>query len=78
MKNKTKSEIIIKMNHIDNANRLLIFLKNALDVADMGGDIYLEYDEATKGKFFIGHDVMSLGVEHRIICEETGEDTYNE
>ena len=66
MKNKTKSEIIIKMNHIDNANRLFLFLKKALKVADMGGDIYLEYDGAEKERVCIGHDMRALSVEHKI------------
>ena len=66
MKNRTKSEITIKMNHIDNANRLYLFLKKALKVADMGGDIYFEYDGAEKEKVCIGHDVRALDVEHRI------------
>jgi len=64
MKNKTKSEIIIKMNHIDNANRLFLFLKKAFKVANMGGDIYFEYDGAEKEKICIGHDVRAVGVEH--------------
>jgi hypothetical protein len=37
MRNNTKSEIIITMNHIDNASRLFDFLKKALSVGDMGG-----------------------------------------
>jgi len=54
MKNRTKSEIIIKMNHIDKANRLYLFLKKAL------------YDGAEKEKVCIGHDVSALDVEYRI------------
>ena len=66
MRNNTKSEIIITMNHIDNANRLFLFLKKALKVADMGGDIFLEYDGAKKEKICIGHDVRMKEIRHVI------------
>lgn len=64
MLNKTKSEITIKMNHIDNANRLFKFLKLALEVGDMGGDLVLTYDGAEKASIFIGHDVSSQEIRH--------------
>lgn len=66
MKNYTKSEIVISMSHIDNANRLFKFLKNALKVGDMGGDLLLTYDGAEKNTFKIGHDVKCKNVKHVI------------
>ena len=70
MKNKTNSEIVIKMNHIDNANRLYKFLRDALSVADMGGDLILTYDGAEKESKTIGHDVRALEVIHNISEEK--------
>jgi hypothetical protein len=66
MKNRTKSEIIITMNHIDNADRLFDFLKKALSVGDMGGDLLLTYDGAEKDTHCIGHDVNCKGIKHVI------------
>ena len=66
MKNNTQSEIIITMNHIDNANRLFMFLKKALEVGDMGGDLTLTYDGAETESTIIGHDVRMKEIRHVI------------
>jgi len=66
VKNNTKSDIIITMNHIDNADRLFQFLKKALEVADMGGDLILKYDGAETGSKTIGHDVRIKEIRHVI------------
>ena len=67
MRNDTKSEIIIIMNHIDNADRLFKFLKEALAVGDMGGDLKMTYDGAEKGEKIIGHDVRIKQINHIIL-----------
>lgn len=66
MLNKTKSKIVIEMNHLDNADRLFTFLKETMSVASMGGDLYLEYDGAEKKRVCIGHDVKALSLQYTI------------
>jgi hypothetical protein len=66
MRNNTKSEIVLKFRHIDNAERMFKFLKKALSVGDMGGDLFLSYDGADKGTHTIGHDVKCDEIKHVI------------
>ena len=66
MRNNTKSEIVITMNNINNASRLFDFLKKALCVSDMGGDLYLTYEGAEKATHFIGHDIRKKDIKHVI------------
>ena len=67
MRNDTKSEIIIKMSHIDNADRLYKFLKETLRIASMGGDLEMTSDVLKERTFkVIGHDVRCEEIKHVI------------
>ena len=35
-------------------------------IANMGGDLYLEYDGAEKRRDYIGHDIRALSLVHKI------------
>jgi len=69
MKNKTKSKIVIEMNHIDHANAIFEFLKTVKYQADMGGDLDL-WTCPIKGKFNIGHDVVIKKIQHIIFKDQ--------
>jgi len=63
MLNKTKSQIVITMKHIDHASKLYDFLKRAMGEAGQGGDLVLTCNDTTD---FIGHDVRCIGTKHII------------
>lgn len=69
MKNNTRSEVVIEMQHIDHA----VKIKNALDaikkVWDQGGDAELVIRSNGKkiiSSALIGHDVDIKNVRHKI------------
>jgi hypothetical protein len=66
MKNKTRSRVIIEMNHIDHAVKIEDFFDSARESGLMGGDLTLKYEGAVNGERFIGHDVNILEVRHEI------------
>jgi len=68
MKNNTRSDIVIGMKHIDNADNLLAALKIVKKITGGGGDaellIRLNGRMISAGK--LGHDVGILRVRHII------------
>ena len=68
MKNNTRSDIVIGMKHIDNADNLQAALKIVKKVAGRGGDaellIRVNGRMISAGK--LGHDVDILRVQHII------------
>ena len=68
MKNKTKSKIIISMNHIDHANKIFEFLKKAYDECcnGQGGDVIFSCNSE---ETIIGHDVIIKKLQHIIYKE---------
>lgn len=66
MKNKTKSEITIEMNHIDNANGLQQALSVFNGIAHMGGDceLYIKANGELLKCGFVGHDVDIKKITH--------------
>ena len=71
MKNNTRSDIVIGMKHIDNADNLLAALKIVKKITGRGGDaellIRVNGRMISAGK--LGHDVDILRVQHIIYQE---------
>ena len=71
MKNNTRSDIVIGMKHIDNADNLQAALKIVKKITGRGGDaellIRLNGRMISAGK--LGHDVDILRVQHIIYQE---------
>lgn len=66
MKNNTKSKLIITLNDLDNATKLLKFLKKVRKTSQKGGDLYLICEGAELDRIYIGHDVCIKSIKHVI------------
>ena len=64
MKNKTRSDVVIKMKHIDHAVKLTKVLEILREYAGYGGDLEIFAGERSCGT--VGHDVDILSVDHVI------------
>lgn len=68
MLNDTKSEIIIEMHHIDDANKLKAALIRFKEMAGVGGDVsfYIGQDDKIIKCGNIGHDIDIKKISHTI------------
>ena len=63
MKNEMNSRIVIEMQNVDHANKLIEFLKKLAGIGKLGGDLTVSLDGK---KFNLGHDVNIKGCKHDI------------
>lgn len=63
MKNKTKSEIKIGFEHIDNAMRFERMLNRLSVLGQYGGNLIIKVDDE---QFDVGHDINIKYIKHEI------------
>ena len=68
MKNNTRSDIVIEMQHIDNANNLQEAIKTVKKICGRGGDaeLLIKSNGKTISAGKLGHDVNIRRVQHII------------
>ena len=78
MINKTNTNIIIEMNHVDNAKRFKKALENFISKASTGGDSELYISKSGTPYFcgFVAHDLDVKSIKH--VVKDTGKEIKQE